>query len=89
MGVDWYGPIIKYLKKGYFDNNVPEEERSRIVLGAKPYTLYDIQLYKLGPNGVLQQCLFLEEASKILEDFYERLVGGHFSMITTIRKVLS
>jgi hypothetical protein len=27
--------------------------------------------------------------SKTLEDFYEGLAGGHFSMNTTIRKVLS
>jgi len=24
VGVNGYGPIIKYLKKGYFDNNVPK-----------------------------------------------------------------
>jgi hypothetical protein len=28
VGVDWYGLIIKYLKKWYFDNDVPKEERS-------------------------------------------------------------
>jgi hypothetical protein len=27
VGVDWYGPIIKYLKKGYFDIDVPKEEK--------------------------------------------------------------
>jgi hypothetical protein len=26
--IDWYGQIIDYLKKGYFDNNMPKEERS-------------------------------------------------------------
>ncbi len=54
MVVDWYGPIIEYLKKGYFDNNVPKEERSQIVIKARPYTLYDGQLYKLESDGVLQ-----------------------------------
>jgi hypothetical protein len=28
VGVDWYGPIIKYLKIKYFDYNVLKEERS-------------------------------------------------------------
>jgi hypothetical protein len=28
VGVIWYGPIIEYLKKGYFDNNVLKEEGS-------------------------------------------------------------
>ncbi len=53
MGIDWYGPIMKYLKKGYFDNDVPKEEKSQVVIRARPYTLYDRQLYKLGPDGVL------------------------------------
>ncbi len=53
MGVDWYGPIIKYLKKGYFDIDVHKEEISQIVIRVKPYTLYDGQLYKLGLDGVL------------------------------------
>jgi hypothetical protein len=28
VGVDWYGPIIEYLKKKYFDYNVLKEKRS-------------------------------------------------------------
>ncbi len=51
--VDWYGPIIKYLKKGYFDSNVPKEENSQIVIKARSYTLYDGQLYKLKLDGVI------------------------------------
>jgi hypothetical protein len=41
-----------------------------------PYTLYDEHLYKLGLDGVLQQCLFLEKVFKILEDFHERPIVG-------------
>ncbi len=58
VGVDWYGPIIEYLKKGYFDNNVPTEEINQIVIKVRCYTLYDGQLYKLGPDGVLQNVYF-------------------------------
>jgi hypothetical protein len=87
--INWYGLIIEYLKKGYIDSNVPKEERSQIVIKAKPYTLYDGQLYKSGPNGVLRHGLFSREVFKELEGFHERLVGGHFGMNTTIRKILS
>jgi hypothetical protein len=24
--IDWYGQIIDYFKKGYFDNNMPKED---------------------------------------------------------------
>jgi hypothetical protein len=53
VGVDWYGLIIEYLKKRHFDINVLKEEKHQIVIKARLYTLYDGQLYKLGPDGVL------------------------------------
>jgi hypothetical protein len=76
-------------KKRYIDSNVPKEERSQFVIKAKPYTLYDEQLYKLRPNEVLQHCLFPGEVFKELEEFHEGLAGGHFGMNTTTRKILS
>ncbi len=53
--IDWYGQIIEYLKKGYFDDNMPKEERSLWVIKARPYTLYDAHLHKLGLDGILKQ----------------------------------
>jgi hypothetical protein len=50
---NWYGLILKYLKKIYFDNVVPKEKRNQIVIKDRPYTLYDKKRYKLGPDGVL------------------------------------
>ncbi len=51
--IDWYGQIIDYLKKGYFDDDMPKEEQSSLVIKAKPYTLCDDHLHKLGFDGVL------------------------------------
>ncbi len=61
VGVDCYGQIIEYLKKGYFDNDVNKEEKSQIVIRARPYTLYDRQLYKLCWNlmSTLAPMMFL------------------------------
>jgi hypothetical protein len=72
-----------------FKQRIPKEEGSRIVIRARPYTLYDGQMYKLGPNGLLRQCLFPKEVSRILEDFHERPIGGHFGMNTIVIKILS
>ncbi len=80
---------MEYLKKGYFDHDVPKEERNQIIIKASLYTLYDRQLYKSRLHGVLQQCVFLEEVSKILEDFHEGLIGGHFGINTIGKKMLS
>jgi hypothetical protein len=27
MGIDWYGPIVEYFKKGYLKNDIPKEEK--------------------------------------------------------------
>jgi hypothetical protein len=50
--------------------------------------LYERQLYKLGPDGILWQCLTFEEAAKISTDFHEG-PRGHFGINTTIKKVLA
>jgi hypothetical protein len=87
--IDWYGQIIDYLKKGYFDDNMPKEERSRLVIKARPYILCDGHLHKLGPDVVLKQCLAPIKASKILEEFHERPVGSHYGNNTTMKKIMS
>jgi hypothetical protein len=57
MKVDWYGSRMQYLTKGYFDIDMPKEERSHITIKTKLCTLYEALFYRLGPNGVLHQCL--------------------------------
>jgi hypothetical protein len=76
------------LKKWYLDNDVSKKEISRIVIRVLPYTLYNGHLYKLGLDGVLQQCLFLENAFIILEDFHEWLASGHFGINIVMRIML-
>jgi hypothetical protein len=39
-------------------------------------------------DGVLQQCLFPKEAFKILEDFHEGPISGHFGMNIIVIQVL-
>jgi hypothetical protein len=52
--IDWYGQINNYIKKGYFDDDMPKEEQSQWVIKTRPYTLYDGHLHKLGLDGVLR-----------------------------------
>jgi len=74
MKVDWYGSIIKYLTKGYFDIDIQKrkEMKSHITIKARPYdTLYDSLFYRLGPNCVLHQCRSPLEVIKMLEESHE------------------
>jgi hypothetical protein len=57
--IDWYASqqIIDYLKKGYFNNDMPKEKQNRLVIKARSYTSCDGHLHKLRPDGMLRQCL--------------------------------
>jgi hypothetical protein len=46
---------------------VLEKEQNQLVIKARPNTLCDGHLHKLGPDGMLRQCLTPIEASKVLE----------------------
>ncbi len=85
----WFAPIIGYFHKGYFENDIPKEEMSCIVIKFRPYSLYEGQLYKLGLDNILQQCLTFEEAIKVFVDFHERPNERHFNINITIRIVLA
>jgi hypothetical protein len=39
VGVDGYDPIIKYLKKGYFDHDVTKEEKKKIIIRVTSYIM--------------------------------------------------
>ncbi len=58
------------------------------MIKVRPYTLCDGHLHKLGPNGVLKQCLTPMEASKLLEEFHEELVGSHYGNNTIVKKIM-
>jgi hypothetical protein len=51
--------------------------------------LYEGQLYKLGLDSILRQCLTFEEVVKILANFHEGPVGGHLCIDITIKKILA
>jgi hypothetical protein len=86
--VGWYGPILEYLQKGYFENNIPKE-KSHIIVKTRPYILYDKILYKLGPDSVLWQCLSFTKAIKILVELHEGPTRRHFGINTTTKKILT
>jgi hypothetical protein len=51
--------------------------------------LYDGHLQKLKLDGILRQCLTPNETSKVLEEFHEGLVGGHYGSNTIVKKFMS
>jgi hypothetical protein len=43
-------------------------------------------LYKLGVDGILRQCLLEHETSMILKEAHEGLAGGHYARRETTKK---
>jgi hypothetical protein len=67
---------------------MPKEEQSQLMIKARPYTLCDDHLHKLGLDGVLKQCLTPIETSKVLEEFHEGLARGHYSSKAIVKKIM-
>jgi len=59
------------------------------VIKVRPYTLCDGHLHKLGPNGMLKQCLTSIETSKVLEKFHGESATNHYGNNTTMKKIMS
>lgn len=51
--------------------------------------MYDKQLYILGLNNVLYQCLPPNEAFRLLVDLHEGSIRRHFGNNTIVKKVLA
>jgi hypothetical protein len=68
---------------------MPKEEQSWLVIIARPYTLCDGHLHKLGPDGMSRKCLTPIETFKVLEEFHEGPIEGHYNNNTTMKKIMS
>jgi hypothetical protein len=86
---NWYTPIKEYIRKGYFKYDVPPKARKHLTIKSIPYTLYGENLYKLGPDGILQQCfwhlltLFVSSSSPlfVLQKSPFKTIPSHIIMI--------
>jgi hypothetical protein len=77
LTTNWYTPIKEYLCKGYFEDDVLQEEHKCLTIKSRPYTLYGEKLYKLGPNGNLRKCLSPTEAQVVLTKFHDGPIGRY------------
>jgi hypothetical protein len=86
--VDWYTPIKEYFHKGYFEIDVAWEEQKCFTIKSRPYTFYGENLYKLGPDGILRQCLSPAKAHVILTKLHEGSTREHYGISIIVKKIL-
>jgi hypothetical protein len=88
LTIDWYTPIKNYVRKDYFEDDVLQEELKHLTIKSRPYTFYGEKLYKLGPNGILQQCFSPTKTHVILTELHEGPAGTHYGISTIVKKIL-
>ncbi len=60
----------------------------RLVKRIEPFTLKNGELYRMGQDNKLWQCLTTIEAQMVMKELHERPSGGHFATKITQRKIL-
>jgi hypothetical protein len=59
-------------------SNMTVSQKKKLVVSSTNYHLIEINLYKLGINGILQRCVVEHEIPMILVEAHEVIVGGHY-----------
>ena len=63
-------------------------QKKQLVVKASYFQLIVGQLYKLGPDDILQRCVILHEQGDILEEAHAGVADRHYGGRATARKVL-
>ena len=71
----------------------PEEfttqQKKQLVVKATDFTLIAGQLYKLGPDEILQRYVLEHERQQILTKAHASIAGGHYAGKPTAQKILT
>ena len=84
----WYGDILVYLQTQRFRPSATKDDCRRIRHLAQHYLIVGDTLYHHGVDTVLPQCVFHEDAERIMNDYHSRACGGHLSGLATTQKIL-
>lgn len=80
--------IGQYLQEGKAPDHYTENKRKILTIKAAPYTFINGNLYRLGLDDILRQCALEHERKDIIQETHSGAAGGHFSVDTTIKKIL-
>ena len=84
----WFANMANYLVLAQFPPHMSSKEKSKIVRKSAPFTWIRGNLFKLGPDKILRQCVTEEEVFDILLTYHDGPCGGHFAAKRTAFKIL-
>ena len=85
---EYYKDIVSFLStkmqaEGYF-----KEQKKQLVVKAAYFQLITVELYKMGPDEILQKCLLKHQRPLVLDKAHDGIVGGHYRGKGTAQKIL-
>ena len=76
---DYYKEIIDFLTIGIAPTEYSVQQKKQLVVKVADFTRIAGQLYKLGPDEVLQKSVLDHERPMILVEPHARIAGGNYS----------
>ena len=80
--------IGQYLQEEKAPDHYSEKRKKILTIKVAPFTLINGNLYKLGLDDILRRCAPEHEREDIIQEAHSRAAAGHFSVETTIKKIL-
>jgi hypothetical protein len=68
--------------------NLSLAQKRKLAKKAKPFTLKEIIMYKMGQDNKMHKCLTTLKAQILLKKLYEGVGGRHFATDITTKKIL-
>ena len=84
----WYRDLVYYLQQGYLPEHWNSKQRIALCLNCASYQIIDGVIFRRNYDGVFMRCLEQEDASKVVKELHDGLVGGHFSGDTIAHNIL-
>jgi hypothetical protein len=75
---EYFADIIEYLSTGVAPKDFSTVQKKNLVVRDADYLLILGHLYKMGTNNILRRCVLEHERSRILVEYHEGIVGGHY-----------
>ena len=85
---DWYAGIIEVLTTQKLPEDWTKEERRRVRVNSRHFTVIGHRLFREGADGLLKRCVLKVEVSSILEVCHDSACEGYFSGQLTGQKIL-
>jgi 6-phosphogluconolactonase (cycloisomerase 2 family) len=76
---DYFAYIAQFLSTEMALSYMTVVQKKQLVVKATYYQLIAVNVYKLGVDGLLRQCMLEHERPVILLESHEGIAGGHYA----------